>query len=306
MKCTKCDQELAESAKFCMECGSKTRTLANSSVADSRNAMLSSISLSPIPDLGLRHCQVKITKVEADYLNDDLSFAVRVHYTVTNDTPQDWEYLDIRAQLFSASGQILEESQDRPEITLEAGESQDFEIVFCGINAKILGSNPEQSHVVINVTASEFAIATMGEINIPDEPSVPCALLPVRISDSLRLISGSLWKMEPDKGRDCTIKVIAFVQNLVNRHSPKVRLSAKIIDKYGREYTDADTEVELSPGALAVLSNLAYAKESKFLGASVKLAFSAYLPVANGLDQRRGMTGWVMQLTQREPIQGAE
>jgi hypothetical protein len=286
LKCASCGVSLTPGAKFCPECGAKAD--AAKVGAGGTAAEVSSITLAPIP-LDLADCPVSIKEVTAEGPNDDGELSITVKYEVTNDTDDDWEYLEVRIQLLSAAGQIVEESRDTQEQTISAGDNAELESSFWGVKAKALGNNPEKAHVVVSVIASGFGQEKLGEIAIPETPFETVALKPVKIGEALQLISGSLWKTEPDDDKECRVEIKALVQNLTDKHLPEVKIVAEVTDKTGRELTDAGGQDEVRPGNVVIINGSGYAKEKKFAGAKADLSLRVYWPVAAGASQRQGM-----------------
>ena len=311
MKCIQCGHELAGGAKFCPECGSKqelkcgacgaalnsdikfcpecgAKTGATVGAGATAASEVAHIELAPSP-LGLADCPITIKEVRAEGPNEEGDLSITVKYEVTNGTDEDWEYLDVRSQLLTAAGQLVDESSNTEEQTISAGESAEFETSFWGLKAKVLGANPEKAHVVITATACGFAQEKLGEITIPGTPMETVPLRACKVGDAVQLISGSLWKSEPDDDKDCRVEVKLLVQNLTTLCLPQVRLIAEVTDKSDRDVTDAGGSTELRPGSLCVLSGSGYGKDKQFKGAKANLSISAYFPVAVGASQHVGM-----------------
>jgi hypothetical protein len=283
LKCAACGASLAPGAKFCPECGAKT----DAAKVGAGGTAVTRIEISPLAT-GLPECKVEITGVEAEGPDDDGDYRFAIKYNLTNDADEDWEYLESRTQILNAAGQIIEESRDSNEQTVSAGETAELEVSTWGIKGKLLGSNPEQTHIVLSVIASAFGREKLGEIAIPETPLETVALKPVKIGEAVQLISGSLWKTEPDDDKECRVEIKALVQNLTKLHLPEVKIVAEVMDKQGRELTDAGGQDELRPGNIVIINGSGYAKEKKFAGAMVVLAMQAYWPVALGTTQSQG------------------
>jgi RNA polymerase subunit RPABC4/transcription elongation factor Spt4 len=309
MNCVQCGHELAERAKFCPECGAQQQVKCSgcgalldsqvrfcgecgakvvSKVGAGETAPVSRIDIGPLA-LGLPECKVDITEVRAEGPSDDGDYGLTIKYSVTNDTDEDWEYFETRTQILNASGQILEETRDSNEQAISSGETAELETSLWGVKGKLLGVNPEQAHVVVSFIACGFGQEKFGEVAIPEIPYEAVAIRPGRIGDMLQLVSGSLWKTEPDDDKDCRVEIKALVQNLTDKHLPQVKIVADVMDKQGRDVTDASGSDEVRPGNLVLISGSGYGKEKKLAGAKVNLALRAYWPVAAGTVQQRGI-----------------
>lgn len=312
MKCIQCSHEMADGAKFCSACGSKQelncgacRAALSPSVrfcpecgvkagaavysGGTEASEVASIDLVPSP-LGLAECPITIKKVSAEGPDGIGDLSITVKYEVTNGTDEDWEYLDVRSQLLTAAGHIVDESSNIEEQTVSAGEGAEFETSFWSLKAKLLGTNPERAHVIISAVACGLAQQKLGEIAIPVTPMETVPLKPGKLGDAVQFISGSLWKSEPDDDKECCVEVKLLLQNLTKLHLPQVRLIAEVTDKSDRDVTDAGGYGELRPGSLSVLSGSGNGKDKQFKGAKANLSIRAHYPVAAGMSQQQGMT----------------
>jgi len=280
MKCAKCGNELSNDARFCGECGAKIEAKVGAG-----GTAVTKIEIAPLA-AGLPECQVEISGVEAEGPDDDGDYRFTIKYTLTNETDQDWEQIETRTQILNASGQIVDETRDTNEQTISAGETAEFEASLWSVKGKLLGANPDQCHVIVSTIANGFGQEKLGEIAIPQTPFEPIPLKPTRIGDAVQLISGSLWKTEPDDDKDCRVEIKALIQNLTRLHLPEVKIVAEVTDKQGRELTDAGGYDEVRPGNLVIINGSGYAKEKKFAGAKAQLAIRAYWPVAAGAAQK--------------------
>ena len=70
------------------------------------------------------------------------------------------------------------------------------------------------ANVLLNVTACTVSFQKLGEFEVPMTAFEVTPLKPVKVGNVLQIISGSLWKTEPDSDKDSSLKVNALVQNL--------------------------------------------------------------------------------------------
>lgn len=185
---------------------------------------------------------------------------------------------------------MVEESRVTEEQTISAGTFCEFEAVLWGVNSKLLGTIPEKAHVVVSVIACGKSQENLGEIAIPEEPYTKVALKPTRVGDILSVVSGSLWKTEPDDDKDVRVEVKLLVQNLTNKHFPQVSLIAGVRDISGEDMTDASGSDEIRPGDVCVVGGIGYGKDKDMKGAQASLSISAFWPFASGVGQQQGMT----------------
>lgn len=282
MFCTNCGAQLKEAAKFCGACGTKVEAVATSQGPDR-------IALDPLAS-GLPDCAIAIVSTEAEGPDDDDDIRVTVRYTITNDSDEEWSYLDVRVQLLSSAGLVIDETRDSHEQSIGAGETEEFETGFSGIKAGLLGAAAGQAHAVVSVVACTLH---RQDIGITPVPGSAYELAPVSTVDLLgvaKLVAAGLWKTEPDDDKDCKVEVKGVVQNLTDKPLHDVRLTAEVNDRQGRELTDAGAHLELRPGEIAALTGSGYVKEKKLVGAVVKLAFQACRPVAAGIAQQQGLS----------------
>ena len=298
LKCGACGAALGSGVKFCPECGAKTGAVVGA--GGTAAGVVSRIDLVPSP-LGLPDCPVTFQEVSAEGPNEDNELRITVKYQITNDTEKDWEYFEVQTKLLSASGQIVEESNDTQEQAVSAGESADFESSFWGIKQAALGGNPEQAHIVVTATACGFAQQELGEVDIPETAYDPVALKPAKVGDVVQLVGGSLWKTPVDDDKECHVEVKALVQNLTSHYLPQVKVIAEVTDKSGREVTDAGGSGEIRPGALSAINGSGWEKEKKFKGAKAALSIRAYWPVATGMSQQQGMVITAGERNEDEP-----
>ena len=231
--------------------------------------------------LGLAALEVTARGLDTEGPDRDGDLNLTIRYAVTNPTAEDLEYLVIRTQLLTPEGLILDENRDTEQETLPAGGTTRLESSFW-LKASRLGADPERVLVAIAVTGCDYGQRTLGELPVPEAPGVPVALPTVTLAPALRLVSGALWRAEPDRDGDCQVEVKGLVRNLTAQVLPEVTLAAAVTDKKGREVADAGTTEEVHPGALVTLSGSGYTKAHQLKGAQVALKLSGYWPVASG------------------------
>lgn len=286
-KCPECGAEVPAGASFCMHCGAGLKGAAQKGDGAQE---VEQIDLFPIA-LGLPECKIEILVVSAEGPDTDGDIRVEVKYEITNDTDEDWEYLDVRVQLLNAAGQVVEETRDTQEQTISAGDTAEFEAGFWGIQANLLGPNPDKAHVLISITACGLSQQILdGPSTIPAASFEPATIKPAKVGDVLQVVSGSLWKTAPDDDQDSRVEARVLVQNLTANHLPLVKLQAEITDKAGREVADAGGSDEVRPGSICVLNGSGYGKDKKLAGAKTDLSIHAYCPVATGLAQTQGFS----------------
>ena len=232
-------------------------------------------------DLGLAALTVKVLGVDPQGPDEDGDLRLILRYAVTNTTAVDLEYLDIRTQLLTPAGLILEESQDTEQETLPAGETGRYEVGFW-LKAALFGPDLERLLVVIAVTGCDYGKQSLGRLAVPEQALTPVALPTLTLEPALGLVSGALWRAEPDRDGDCQVEVRCLLRNRLPQYLPEVELTAPVTDKKGREVTDAGTRIEVRPGALTTLSGSGYAKAHQLKGATIELAVGGFWPVAMG------------------------
>ena len=181
LKCGACGAALRSGVKFCPECGAKTGATAGAGATAASE--VAQIELAPSP-LGLADCPITIKEVSAEGPNEEGDLSITVKYEVTNGTDEDWEYLDVRSQLLTAAGQLVDESSNTEEQNISAGECAEFETSFWRLKAKVLGTNPEKAHVIISAVACGFVQQKLGEIAIPEKPMEAVPLKPGKVGDA--------------------------------------------------------------------------------------------------------------------------
>lgn len=285
MFCESCGAALKDGAKFCGSCGSKV----TASATASSSSVVNSIKLAALP-AGLANCEINIKSVTAEGPDSDGDLSISITYEVANKSDEDWEYLSVRTQLLNAAGQIVEDTQDTHEQSFDAGDTEELQASFYRVKAKFLGENPEKAHLVINAVASTLIQQKLGQVDIPANAFEVTALKPTKLGESVQLISGSLWKTEPDDDKDSRVEVKALIQNLTDKHLPLVKIAAEVKDKKGNEVADAGGSEEVRPGSIVTVSGSGYTKDKKLIGAKADLAVLVYTPVAAGVSQCQGVT----------------
>jgi hypothetical protein len=280
MNCNSCGTSLKAGAKFCGSCGAKTDSTPEEQ----------GLAFAPSP-LGLDKCDISIVEVKGEGPDSDGGISIEIKYEVTNKSDEDWEYLVARTQLLDANGLPLEESLDTYEQTIAAGDTGELE-AYLGwrIKFKSLGATPERTKVLVNLVACGTRMQKLGEFDVPATAFDVVPLKSTKVGNVLQLVSGSLWKTEPDSDKDSNIQVRALVQNLTAMHVHEVQLIAEVTDKAGRDITNATNgSEEVRPGDVCLISSSGYGKDKQFKGAKVALSLRAYFPVATGLSQHFGI-----------------
>ena len=272
MVCNECKNQLREGAKFCGQCGNKTELGKESSSIKTVGAGYSS----------------KILAVNTTGPDSDGDMSVEVRFSITNQSGSSWDQLITRTQLISDSGYI-EETTDTHEQLVEDGETEEFEISFYGVKARPFMANPELTKTIINVVACSASNKKLSEIVLPETSFEVVKMEPCDISDSVRLLSGGIWRTDPDDDKDVRVEAKWLVQNLTDTHIPEVRFTADVVGKAGAEIGDAGGYEELRPGVSAVISGSTYSKEKKLKGAVVQLGARVMSPAATGSSEHIGM-----------------
>ena len=278
MKCNSCGTSLKAGAKFCGSCGAK---------ADS-TPEAQGLAFVPSP-LALDKCDISIVEVKGEGPDSDGDIRIEIKYEVTNKSDEDWEYLVARTQLLDANGLPLEESRDTYEQSIAAGDTGEFEAYLGSIKFKSLGATPERTRVLVNLVACGTRMQKFGEFDVPAKPFEMVPLHPVKLGDTLQMVSGNLWKTSPDSDNDVAVHVKVLIQNLTSMHLHEVSVIADIHDKAGRDITNANGSEEVRPGDVCVVSGQGYGKDKQFKAAKISLALRAYFPLATGLCEHAGL-----------------
>ncbi len=284
MPCNYCGSKLRDNAKFCGACGTKVA----GSVTAEADKVPNAINLAPLP-AGLGICAINIKRVNTDGPDSDGNLQIEVHYEVTNKCKEDWDSMEVRIHLLNEAGQIIEEMQDTHEQCVEASETQLLQATFYAINARLLGNNIEKAQVIISVVASNLMKGEIGLIDIPENTLELNGIKSLKFGDVVQVISGALWKTEPDDEGDSRVEIKVLIQNLTNKHLPAVRLAAEVIDRKGNELTDASGGDEVRPNSITAITGSGYCKHKKLIGAKAQISISVYSPFAYGYAQTQGL-----------------
>jgi hypothetical protein len=231
---------------------------------------------------------VEILEVRAEGPDSENNLNITVKCKCNNDSSDDWHLLKVRTQLLNGIGEVIDEANDTYE-ELIVGQSQyEFEPSFWGINTSLLGTEPEQAHVVVFLTASRKFSFDLGKVSVP-EVAFSTVEIPAKGMSAMQMVSCSLWKGLPDDDKDSRIEVRSMLQNLTAERLPLVKIMAVVSDKQGEELTTVEGEDELRAGELLVLNTSSYAKDKKLKGATIALSMDMYWLTASGITQRQGM-----------------
>jgi hypothetical protein len=171
--------------------------------------------------------------------DDDGDIRIELKYSVTNTTKQAWDYLAVTTQLVNFDGQVIEQSTDSFEQTLEPNDDTELDVYFGAANLKLLGQHPEKSVIVSTITACKAEFVSLGSIDIPADAFQVASINPIKLGESAQLLSGSIYKTKPDNDKECQVHVKALIQNLTNLPLHEVKIIADVTDKSGRELCDA-------------------------------------------------------------------
>ncbi len=285
MFCMDCGKELHKRAKFCGNCGTKFEI--EWSGAGSVES-LDKIDLAPLAG-DLATCKVEIRELSAAGPDGEGEMSVTVKYVVSNDTDQDWSFLDVQMQLLSADGQAVDESRDAMAQTISAGESEDLEGNFWGVMATLLGENPEKAHVVIKVTACCTEKIHYGKYSVPSDAFKPVTLRDENIGNTIKVVSGNFWKTKPDNDNDSRFELRFLIQNLTNLNLPNVRFAAEVSDVFDSRIISVEKCEQIHPGAIMMISGYGYADNDCLIDGSVDISLFSHRPVAANIIQGRGM-----------------
>ena len=272
MKCIACKNQLRDGAKFCGQCGAKTKLSASESVEGTY----------------AKKFELEMLSVIATGPDNDGDLSVEIKVSITNRSGTDWDQVNIRTHLISASGYI-EETYDSHDRFVEDGGTEEFEVSFYGVKARPFLANPELTKTIINVVACSATGKKIKEIALPEASFEVVKIEPCDISDSVRLLSAGIWKTDPDDDKDVRVEARWLVQNLTVTHLPEVRFTAEVVGKSGAEIGDAGNYEELRPGVSAVIHGSTYDKEKKLKGAMVQIGARVMSPSATGGSEHFGM-----------------
>ena len=272
MICEACNKQIRDGAKFCGQCGAKTKVSAAASITGSSE-----------PRYELKTLSVNATGPDSD---GDLSVEIKV--AITNRSGAGWDQVNTHTQLISASG-FIEETSDSHDLVVEDGETEEFEVNFYGVKARPFLANPELTKTIINVVACSASSKKLGDVLLPETSFDVVKVEPTDISDTVKLLSGGVWRTDPDDDKDVRVEARWLVQNLTDTHLPEVRFTAEVVGKSGAEIGDAGGYEELRPGVSAVINGSTYSKEKKLKGALVQMVARVMSPTAGGSSVHIGM-----------------
>ena len=295
MFCFNCGGSLREGAKFCGNCGSKVEGMAEVKSAEPKLVQLA--------ELGgdLQSCKVDISEVTVEGPDDEGELSFRVQYVAENDSGDDWEYLNVRTIVLNGSGQVIDETYDTIERSMPAGEDVELEAWVGGANAGLFSSNSGNAQVVVNMVASRLQREKLGSFPIPSEPYSVVPLKPCTIGDTVKIVSGSLWRTPPDEEKDCRVVLKVLCQNLTDAWLPAVKLEAKLTDKMDRDIDAFDQSGELRPGGISTIDCSTYLKANKLSGGvTATVALNVFVPTSVGVKQ--SMAGSWISSGKREKL----
>ena len=273
MVCNQCKNQLREGAKFCGQCGTKTELGKDSS---------------PDKTGGVGYAS-KILVVNATGPDSDGDMSVEVRFSITNQSGSSWDQLITRTQLISDSGYI-EETTDTHEQLVEDGETEELEINFYGVKARPFIVSPEKGKVIINLIACTATSKIFNEVELPISSFEVVKIEPCQISNAIQLISGGIWKTDPDDDKDIRVETRWLVKNTSGDQMPEVKFIAEVVGNGGTEIGDAGGYEELRPFSTAVVSGSTFAKEKKLKGAKIGLSARVMSPTASGNIEYSGIS----------------
>ena len=284
MLCTSCGGKLKEAQKFCGGCGSKVQATVPKPGAGSDPVVM----IAPLK-LELPTMPIEIGNVKIEGPDGDGSFSMIASCKFTNNSKEDWDFLEIRAHLINSDGIVLQESTDTPEELIEASGLYEHEVRFWNVPAAHLGE-AEKATVVLSAIASKKHSHEFQDVPIPSTANEINDLAPpCLVGSSLYFTSGSIWKTKPDDDKESRVELNLLLQNTSNTALSKVRLTAEILDKQGKSLTDIGSDKEMRSGELMMLSSgYSNVKDKKLHGAKVKLSVQSYCPAAAAVVQKTG------------------
>lgn len=284
MLCISCGINLKEAHKFCGSCGAKVK----SNLINPINNSPQSNIVVPLK-FDLPTMPIEISKVKIEGPDTDNSYSITVSSNFTNTGIDDWDFLQIKTHLLNSDGLILRENTDTVEELLEAKGTYTHESVFWSIPAPSLGISPEKVIVVVSAFASQKHSREFEELNVP---SSSFELIKIAstclIGPALNLISGSMFKTQPNDDKESLIEINCLFQNLGKVIVPEARLVGDILDKKGKVLSEAGFSKEVLPGELTQLIGYGSAKETKLAGAKLKFSLITFYPVAAAVEQQNG------------------
>ena len=272
MICDSCNRQLRDGAKFCGQCGAKTK-LSHSA---------------PVAGTSEQKYELNTLSVNATGPDSDGDLSVEIKVSITNRSGSDWDQVNTRTQLISASGFIAETS-DTHDLVIEDGATEEFEMNFYGVKARPFMANPELTKTIINVVACSATSKKLGEIILPETSFEVVKIEPFEINASVKLLSGGVWKTDPDDDKEVYVEAKWLVQNLTDTHIPEVKFIAEVVGKSGDEIGDMSGYEELRQRATIVVSGSTYGKDKKLKGANIGLSVRVLSATANGALEYVGM-----------------
>ena len=284
MLCISCGNNLKEAHKFCGSCGAKV----NSNLTNLINNSPQGNIVVPL-NFNLLTIPIEISKVKIEEPDTDNSYTITVSSNFTNTGKEDWDFLQIKIHLLNSDGLILRENTDTVEELLEANGTYAHESVFWSIPAPSLGTSPEKVIVVVSAFASQKHSREFEELNVPSSSfEISNIASTCLIGPALKLISGSMWKTQPNDDKESLIEINCLFQNLGKVIVPEARLVGDILDKKGKVLSEAGFSKEVLPGELTQLIGYCSAKETKLAGAKLKFSLITFYPVAAAVEQQNG------------------
>lgn len=245
------------------------------------------IAFAPLA-LGLPDCRISIEHFLAEAPDRNNSVRVTYRYKITNDSERDWDYLSITAQILTASGQIIDSSDDQEVVSIKAGAAEEqIGVFWC--EPKLLGNNSDQMQLVINVTACGLLQERLGVVEIPANPFEVVTLDQPNLGNFLQVVNGSMWSDAPNDDKEVMIYVKALMQNLSSHHFRQVFVDIQVKDKMDAVLLDENNPTEIRPSVIGGLSASTYPIKPKLLkGAVADIKVRAYVPLAEGYVQQSG------------------
>ena len=284
MFCTSCRSKVKDGRKVCGSCGAKVGI---GNAGSSNSDVVQMMSLAPLT-LALEEIPVEILKVSLEGPNDENCIVVTVRYLLENDSAEDWNYVQVRAQLLNAYGRPIDEIDNITEDLIANGKLHGGEISFRQLHGSLMGADPEEVHVILNVLASKQSSFTFNDVEIPELPFDVARLEPTLVKPATYLVSGSLWRAAPDDDKESRVEIRTLIQNISDKQIPLVKILAHVTDKQGKELLNIEGAEELRPGQVLMVSGGECMMERRLIGAKASIALHAYWPVAVGITQQQG------------------
>jgi hypothetical protein len=190
-------------------------------------------------------------------------------------------------QLIGSHKQAIEEARDTYEQSIPVGEEIELESTF-NVSSKLLGEQPENSAILLNVVACGMLSEKIGDFAVPNNAFEVVKFEGKKVGDSLKIINGGFWKTAPDSDKDAAIELRVLIQNCFSQHLHDVRITAEVIDKAGNSFADASSSDEIRAGDLVLVRGFGVGKDKKFKDAKLVASVKAYHPLAAGFCYRAG------------------